>query len=89
MPPTHQHADQIYDKYPRATSESRELQTEDDWEIFPTIVKQGASIGSNATPLCRITVGFGSIIGAGSVVTRDVPGITIVAGNPARIIRKI
>ena len=79
----------INDKYPMATGESGELQTEDDWEVVPTIVKQGASIGSNATLLCGITVGSGSIIGAGSVVTRDVPNKTIVAGNPAKIIRSI
>ena len=79
----------INDKYPRAANGSGELQTEDDWEVVPTIVKQGASIGSNATLLCGVTVGFGSIVGAGSVVTRDVPDKTIVAGNPARIIRRL
>jgi acetyltransferase-like isoleucine patch superfamily enzyme len=79
----------INDKYPKATSESGELQTDDDWEVIPIVVKQGASIGSNATLLCGITVGSGSIIGAGSVVTRDVPENTIVAGNPARIIRRV
>jgi len=79
----------INDKYPRATSESGELQTDDDWEVIPIVVKQGASIGSNATLLCGITVGSGSIIGAGSVVIRDVPDNTIVAGNPAKIIRKV
>jgi acetyltransferase-like isoleucine patch superfamily enzyme len=79
----------INDKYPRSTSESGELQTDDDWEVIPILVKQGASIGSNATLLCGITVGSGAIIGAGSVVTRDVPDNTIVAGNPARIIRSI
>ena len=79
----------INDKYPMATNESGELQTEDDWEVVPTTVKKGASIGSNATLLCGITVGSGSIIGAGSVVTRDVPNKTIVAGNPAKIIRSI
>ena len=79
----------INDKYPKATSESGELQTEDDWEVIPTIVKKGASIGSNATLLCGITVGSGSVIGAGSVVTRNVPDKAIVAGNPARVIRKI
>ena len=79
----------INDKYPRATSESGELQTDDDWEVIPIVVKQGASIGSNATLLCGIIVGSGSIIGAGSVVTQDVPDNTIVAGNPAKIIRRI
>ena len=77
------------DKYPKATNESGDLQTEDDWRVVPTIVKQGASIGSNATLLCGITVGSGAVIGAGSVVTKDVPDNTIVAGNPARIIRTI
>ena len=79
----------INDKYPRSTTESGELQTEDDWEVVSTIVKQGASIGSNATLLCGITVGSGSIVGAGSVVTRDVPDKTVVAGNPAKVIRNI
>ena len=79
----------INDKYPRSTAESGELQTEENWEVVSTIVKQGASIGSNATLLCGVTVGSGSIIGAGSVVTRDVPDNTVVAGNPARVIRKI
>lgn len=79
----------INDRYPRATSESGELQTDDDWEVVPIVVKQGASIGSNATLLCGITVGSGAIIGAGSVVTRDVPDNTIVAGNPAKIIRRV
>ena len=79
----------INDKYPRATSESGELQTDDDWEVVPIVVKQGASIGSNTTLLCGITVGSGAIIGAGSVVTCDVPDNTIVAGNPAKIIRRI
>ena len=79
----------INDKYPRATSDSGELQTEEDWEVVQTVVKKGASIGSNATLLCGITVGVGAIVGAGSVVTRDVPDKTIVAGNPAQIIRKI
>ena len=79
----------INDKYPRATNEFGELQTEEDWEVVSTIVKQGASIGSNATLLCGITIGSGSIVGAGSVVTRDVPDNTIVAGNPARVIRRI
>ena len=79
----------INDKYPRSTNESGELQTEDDWKVISTIVKQGASIGSNATLLCGVTVGSGSIVGAGSVVTRDVPDKTVVAGNPARVIRNI
>ena len=79
----------INDKYPKSTNESGELQTEDDWKVVSTLVKQGASIGSNATLLCGITVGSGSIVGAGSVVTRDVPDQTVVAGNPAKVIRNI
>ena len=77
------------DKYPRATNESGGLQTEDDWEVIPTLIKKGASIGSNATILCGITIGAGAIVGAGSVVIEDVPDHTIVAGNPAKVIRKI
>ncbi len=79
----------INDKYPGATNDSGKIQTEEDWEVIPTVVKRGASIGSNATLLCGITVGFGSIVGAGSVVVNDVPDNVIVAGNPAKIIRKI
>lgn len=79
----------INDKYPRATNESGELQTGEDWEVVPTVIKQGASIGSNSTLMCGITVGTGSIVGAGSVVIHDVPDKVIVAGNPATIIRKI
>jgi len=79
----------INDLYPRATTESGELQTDDDWNCIPTLVKKGASIGSSATLLSGITVGQNAIIGAGSVVTKDVPPDTIVAGNPAKIIREI
>jgi len=79
----------INDRYPRATTDSGDLQTESDWAVIRTLVKKGASIGSNATILCGVTVGEGAIVGAGSVVTRDVPPRTIVAGNPARVIRKI
>ncbi len=75
------------DKYPRATTEAGELQTEADWQCIPTLIKRGASIGSNATILCGVTVGEKAIVGAGSVVTRDVPAGAIVAGVPARIIR--
>ena len=77
------------DVYPRASNENGELQTEDDWACEPTVVKQGASIGSGATLLPKVTVGENAIIGAGSVVTKDVPPNTIVAGNPARVLRKI
>ncbi len=79
----------INDKYPKATTETGELQTEEDWEVVPTVVKKGASIGSNATLLCGVTVGRGSIVGAGSVVVKDVPDNTVVAGNPARVIRTL
>jgi UDP-2-acetamido-3-amino-2,3-dideoxy-glucuronate N-acetyltransferase len=79
----------INDKYPKATTESGELQTEEDWEVVPTLVKRGASIGSNATLLCGITVGVDAIVGAGSVVINDVPDKVIVAGNPATIIRNL
>jgi acetyltransferase-like isoleucine patch superfamily enzyme len=79
----------INDKFPRATAESGSLQTEDDWKVIPTVVKKRASIGSNATVMCGITIGEGAIIGAGSVVLEDVADNTIVAGNPARIKRKI
>ena len=79
----------INDKYPRSADPSGALQTEDDWEVVPTRVKAGASIGSNATVLCGLTIGAGSIIGAGSVVIKDIPDNVIAAGNPAKIIREI
>lgn len=72
------------DVYPRATSEDGELQTEADWSVAPTRIKQRASIGSNATILPNLTVGEGALVGAGAVVTRDVPDYAIVAGSPAR-----
>jgi acetyltransferase-like isoleucine patch superfamily enzyme len=77
----------INDKYPRSTTETGELQTEADWVCIPTLVKRGASIGSNATILCGVTIGEGAIVGAGSVVTHDVPPGAVVAGNPARLLR--
>jgi len=79
----------INDLYPKATTPGGELQTEEDWACGVTLVKHGASIGSSSTLLCGVTVGEHSIIGAGSVVTKDVPPFCIVAGNPARILRKI
>jgi len=79
----------INDLYPRATTASGGLQTEDDWKVIPTVVKQGASIGSGATILAGVTIGEQAIVGAGSVVTRDVPPRTVVAGNPARILRSL
>ncbi len=77
----------INDKYPRATSAGGALQTEADWKVAPTLVKKGASIGSGATILCNVTIGERAIVGAGSVVTSDVPPSAIVAGNPAKFIR--
>ena len=79
----------INDMYPRSTAGSGGLQTEADWKVVPTFIKKGASIGSSATILAGVTVGEGAIVGAGSVVTKDVPPWTIVAGNPARVLRKI
>ena len=79
----------INDRYPRATADTGSLQTEEDWEVIPTVIKKGASIGSNATILCGISIGEGAIIGAGSVVIKDVPSKTVVAGNPAKVLRKI
>ncbi len=78
----------INDTYPRATT-GGQLQTEADWTVEKTLVKKGASIGSGATILAKVTIGENAIIGAGSVVTRDVPADTIVAGNPARPLRKL
>jgi acetyltransferase-like isoleucine patch superfamily enzyme len=78
----------INDTYPRATTAGK-LQTEADWKVEPIVVKKGASIGSNATILANVTIGEEAIIGAGSVVTRNVPPGAIVAGNPARVLRKV
>ncbi len=77
------------DRLPRATAQGGQLQTEADWTCIPTLVKRGASIGSSAVLLCGITIGENAMIGAGSVVTKDVPANTIVAGNPARIVKKL
>jgi acetyltransferase-like isoleucine patch superfamily enzyme len=79
----------VNDTFPRATSESGELQTAADWVVEKTLVKKGASIGSGATILSNVTIGERSIVGAGSVVTRDVPSNVIVVGNPARVLRTI
>lgn len=78
----------INDIYPRATANG-ELQTEADWKVERTVVKKGASIGTGATILASVTIGENAIVGAGSVVTKDVPANTIVGGNPARVFRKI
>ena len=78
----------INDKYPRSTNADGSLQTEADWKVVPTLVKRGASIGTSATIMCGVTIGEGAIIGAGSVVTRDVPAHAQVAGVPARVLKK-
>jgi len=77
----------INDKHPRSTTEAGALQTEDDWVCTPTVIKKRASIGSNATILCGVTIGEGAMVGAGSVVTHDVAPGEVVVGNPARPIR--
>jgi len=79
----------INDMYPRATTEGGGLQTEADWKVDKTLVKRRASIGSGSTILANVTIGENAIIGAGSVVTKDVPANTIVAGNPARVLRAV
>jgi len=76
------------DTFPRATTDGQ-LQTEKDWKVETTLVKKGASIGSGVTVLCNVTIGENAIVGAGSVVTKDVPANAIVAGNPARLLRYI
>ena len=78
----------INDTFPRATS-GGQLQTEADWKVEKTFVRKGASLGSGATILSNVTIGENAIVGAGSVVTKDVPPNTIVAGNPARVLRKV
>ena len=79
----------INDSYPRAITPDGDLQTENDWRVEPTLVKQGASIGSGATILGNVVIGENAIVGAGSVVTRDVPDNAVVAGNPARFLRTL
>ena len=79
----------INDRYPSAVNERGELQTGDDWNVVPTIVRKRASIGSGSTILCGVEIGEGAIVGAGSVVTKNVPAGSIVAGNPARILRQV
>jgi acetyltransferase-like isoleucine patch superfamily enzyme len=79
----------INDKYPRSTNEAGGLQTEADWKVVTTRIGRGASIGTSSTILCGVTIGENAIVGAGSVVTRDVPANAVVAGVPARIMRKV
>jgi UDP-2-acetamido-3-amino-2,3-dideoxy-glucuronate N-acetyltransferase len=79
----------INDKYPRASTLDGQPQTEANWVVVPTFIKKGASVGSNATILCGVTIGEGAIIGAGCVVTKDVPAWTVVTGVPARTLRTI
>lgn len=79
----------INDKYPRSTNEDGSMQTETDWEVVKTYVRKGASIGSSATILCGVTIGENAIIGAGAVVTKDIPANSIAAGVPAKVIKKI
>jgi acetyltransferase-like isoleucine patch superfamily enzyme len=79
----------INDPYPKATNKEGELQSEKDWKVVPVLVKKGASIGSGATILCGVTIGENAVVGAGSVVTKNVAADTIVAGNPAKVVRVI
>jgi acetyltransferase-like isoleucine patch superfamily enzyme len=79
----------INDSYPRAANPDGALQTEADWKVEPTLVKRGASIGSGSTILSKVTIGENAIVGAGSVVTKDVPANVIVAGNPAKFLRRL
>jgi len=79
----------INDKFPRAANPDGSLQTEADWHVVPTVIEDGASIGSSVTILCGLTIGANAIIGAGSVVTKSVPAGQIWAGNPAKFIRNV
>jgi acetyltransferase-like isoleucine patch superfamily enzyme len=79
----------INDRYPRATNGAGQLQSEDDWSCQKTVIKRGASIGSGVTLLGGIIVGENAIVGAGSVVTKDVPADVVVAGNPAKFLRRV
>jgi acetyltransferase-like isoleucine patch superfamily enzyme len=77
------------DLFPRATNDDGTMQTDADWTEYPTLVRRHASIGSGTTILCNLTIGEGALVGAGSVVTQDVPPWTVVVGNPARAIRTL
>ena len=78
----------INDRYPKAINVEGHLQTEEDWSVVPTVIEEGASVGSSVTILCGVTIGAKAIVGAGSVVTKDIPSGEIWAGNPAEFIRK-
>jgi acetyltransferase-like isoleucine patch superfamily enzyme len=79
----------INDKYPRSANPDGSMQTEADWKVVETFIKNGASVGSSSTILCGVTIGENAIVGAGAVVTKDVPANTVVAGVPAKVIKKI
>ena len=79
----------INDKYPRAINPDGSIQNEEDWSVIPTIVEEGVSIGSSVTILCGITIGLGAVLGAGSMVTKDIPAGEVWAGNPAKFMRKV
>jgi len=79
----------INDKHPRATNEDGSMQSDADWKVVETFIRSGASIGSSSTILCGVTVGENSIVGAGAVVTKDVPPNVVVAGVPAKVIRRL
>ncbi len=79
----------INDRHPRATTDQGAMQTERDWKLEPTVIRRRASIGSGAIVMCGVEVGEGAMIGAGALVTRDVPSFTVVAGSPARILRTL
>ena len=79
----------INDKWPRAAHADGRLKADADWEVVPTLVKRGATIGTGATILCGLTIGENAVVGAGSVVTRDVPAYAVVVGNPARVTRRV
>ena len=79
----------INDKHPRSVNPDGSMQTEEDWKVVETFVRNGASVGSSATILCGVTIGEGAIVGAGAVVTKDVPPNSVVAGVPAKVIKKI
>ncbi len=78
----------VNDRFPRATNEDGSIQTDADWKLETTLIKKGASIGSSVTILCGVTIGEGALVGAGSVVTKDVAPHTVVVGNPAKQIKK-